>query len=430
MPSAAPINEFNAAIKSSGVWDQWMQANGIDTTPGRPVRLSDTQRRAFQQYLKTQGAQFPKGVEIDSSGNMNEDEGFTKELKKWGPLAAGIAVSLFGIPGTPIAGLLSGGGGAAAGAKGALGFTGNAAKDTALIQGGTRLAATGAGFGSTALRYGLQYGLPTAAGLIGTKMQTNAQREGDREMADYYRRALEAEIEERNYRRGWDEEGRRYDREFGEEGRRYDRYRDEYGRLSDEELLRYTRTKDDYDRLSDEDKLRYDRARNDYSRLSDEERLWYDRAQGIRDKNYGYQQYGNFVETLEPYRIAGVSATDRLSRLIGGPVAPSTGSYLNLARTARDSVQPVPTVPNRPTWDYTPNRPTWNYTPNRPTWNYDDRRQESDGTSENSPTSTTMPVDRPSTDRVILMRAPNGDTREVDPALADFYAQRGARRIG
>ena len=396
MASSLPINAFNTAIKASGVWDAWMQANGIDTTPGRPVRLSDAQRKDFQRYLQSQGAKFPRGVEIDTSGNMNEDEGFTKELKKWGPLAAGAAVMLFGIPGTPIAGLLGGGSGAAAGAgaagvPGGFGLTG--------VGGGTGMAlptvtagAAGVGLGGTLLRYGLQYGLPVAGGLIGTQMQTNAQRDSDRLINDYYDKALEAEKEERDYRRTFDEEGRRYGR-----------FRDAYGLKSDEDILRYGR------------------ATDTYGRLSDEERLAYDRSQTIRDKNYGYQQYGNFVETLEPFRAPGAAATSRMSGLLGGPTLSDTGSYLNLARTARESVQTVPNVPDRPTWDFKPNRPTWNYeggTPARP-----DRHDTND-----PPVSTTMPIGGRAP--LVPMRTPGGQRFDVDPREVASYEARGAVRDG
>lgn len=261
-------------------------------------------------------------------------------------------------------------------------------------------AGTGAGAGagaggvgsSTLLRYGIQYGAPLAGQFIASRMASNAERDSNRALIDYYDRALDAEIEERNYRRGWDEEGRRYGR-----------YSDQYGRESDEEILRYGRAKDDY------------------SRLSDEEKLWYGRAQDIRDKNYGYQQYGNFVETLEPFRASGSAAISRMSGLLGGPTPADTGSYLNLANTARNSVQAVPNVPGRP---------TWNYTPNRPTWNYEERPVGSGQTpaaAANAPVSTSMPVN--GSPQLVLMQAPDGSQREVPIAQAATFERLGARRL-
>ena len=350
MPTTAPqnngvtLNQFNDALRASPAWQAFMQRSGQNPAS---VRLSDSQRQALQRELEGAGMVFPRGMEIDPAGNINQDQGMSRLWAnpwfRWSVIG-GAALATMGAAGWgPLAGVMGGGG------SGAVASASSLTADTAL-------------------RYGLQYGLPTVAGLIGTRMQTTAQREGDREMADYYRRALDAQLEEQRYQRGWNEEDRRYGR-----------------------------------------------AKDDYSRLSDEERLWYDRAQTIRDKNYGYQQYGNFVETLEPYRVAGVSATDRLSRLIGGPSVPSTGSYLNLARTPRDSVQAVPSVPERPTWTYTANRPTWNYQSQEPQ------------PAANTPVNTSMPVN--GGPQTVLMEAPTGQRRDVPIDQVPFFEARGARRI-
>lgn len=74
-------------------------------------------------------------------------------------------------------------------------------------------AATAGGLGATALRYGMQYGVPLAGGIIANRMANNAQRDSDAAMQDYYNRALDAEIEERDYRRSWDEDERGYQRQ-------------------------------------------------------------------------------------------------------------------------------------------------------------------------------------------------------------------------
>ena len=301
--------------------------------------------------------------------------------------------------------------------------------------------ATQAGLGSTLLRYGLQYGLPTVVNALGARSQANAQRDSDRTMAGYYDKALAAEEEERKYRRAFDEEARDYGRRTSEEDRRYGRYSDTYRRDSDEEILRYARTKDEYARLSDEEILRYGRAKDEYSRLSDEEKLAYGRAEDIRDKNYGYQQYGNFVETLEPYRASGSAATSRMSQLIGGPATPDTGSYLNLAKTARDSVRAVPTVPDRPTWNYDGKRPEWNYTGTRPTWNYTPG-ETGVGTGAGTGQAQTATTDwlrrareggvvKPLSDHGlrVIMRSPDGEEQEVPADQASYYESRGAVRV-
>lgn len=246
----------------------------------------------------------------------------------------------------------------------------------------------------------LKYALPAVFGFLGTKKQSDAQREGDRAMQDYYDKALEAEKEEQQYRRGFDEDARDYTRAFNEEGRNYGRYADRYGVADSEE------------------RLQYGRAGDTYGRASDEERLAYDRSQAIRDKNYGYQQYGNFVETLEPFRVSGTAATSRMSGLIGGPTPASTGSYLNLAKTARDSVQAVPTVPDRPTWTYNGTRPTWNYPGDA----------ASGGQTNTQPVSTTMPVGGQG--EFVRVQAPDGEVRSLSRQQADLAVQRGARVVG
>lgn len=357
MPSSAPVNDFNRIMQTNGVKDQWLRANGID--PSRPIKLSDAQRMAFQRYLESQGAVFPDGVEIDPAGNMNENEGFGKQLKKWGPLAAAAAVSLFGIPGTPIAGLLGGGSAGAAASAGGAAEGGVTVAPGAVV--GPASAAGGAGgLGGTLLRYGLQYGVPVAGSLIAGKMAANAERDSNAALMGYYDRALDDAREERTYNRGWDEEGRRYDR-----------YKDTFGTLSDEEKLAY------------------------------------DRSQSIRDKNYGYQQYGNFVETLEPFRASGAAATSRMSGLIGGPTPAPTGSYGTLAQQARSSVQPLPPVPERPTWSY-------------------GATAESPGPG--APVNTTQPVGGGS--GVVVMESPDGERRSVSAEMAASLARLGARRIG
>ncbi len=64
--------------------------------------------------MQQQGLQVPQGAEIDPAGNANENEGFGKQLKKWGPIVGGAALTAFGIPGV-MPGLLGLGGAAAPG---------------------------------------------------------------------------------------------------------------------------------------------------------------------------------------------------------------------------------------------------------------------------------------------------------------------------
>lgn len=372
LDSKAERNRVNEAMRASDVWRSAIRNMGLD--PDGPLKLSKSQQQQLEQVLGVPTSDF----HIDPAGNINDYHGW-----KGLPTAAKIGAIAAAALGTAGAAGAFGGGAGAASAAGAGGAATGAAGTGATV-------AAGSGLAGTLLKYGLQYGVPVAGALIGGKMQANAQRDSDRAMNDYYNRALDAEKEERDYRRGFDEEGRRYGR-----------YTDQYGRLSDEEDRGYKRAGDTYGRLSDEEKLLYGRAEN------------------IRDKNYGYQQYGNFVETLEPFRASGSSAISRMSGLMGGPTPADTGSYLNLAQTARNSVRAVPNVPDRPTWNYTGTRPTWDYPPT--------------GNAGGSPMSTGAPVStsQPVGGGPVLVRvqAPDGEIRDMTQAMADSAVRLGARIV-
>ncbi len=118
MASSPEVNQWNEGWRSSPAYAEILQSVGVD--PSRPFQLSDQQRKQVAQTIEQKlGMQFPDGVEIDPAGNMNENEGFGKQAKKWGPIVAAIAVTAFGIPGV-MPGMLSGMGGAAGGAAGAM----------------------------------------------------------------------------------------------------------------------------------------------------------------------------------------------------------------------------------------------------------------------------------------------------------------------
>lgn len=62
---------------------------------GKDFGLNDKQRKAVKAAMERElGFQFPKGIEIDSAGNMNENEGFGKQLKKYGVPAGQIALGM------------------------------------------------------------------------------------------------------------------------------------------------------------------------------------------------------------------------------------------------------------------------------------------------------------------------------------------------
>lgn len=122
MASSQAINQFNERWRSSPEYARILQQVGA--RPGQ--LLSDQQRQQVQGLVEQAfGMKFPKGVEIDPAGNMNENEGFGKQAKRWGPIAGGAALAAFGIPGL-MSGLLTGGGGGAAAAGGAKAASGAA----------------------------------------------------------------------------------------------------------------------------------------------------------------------------------------------------------------------------------------------------------------------------------------------------------------
>src|SRR5690349_4652554 len=115
MASASWINTFNEQWRSSPMYREILASVGVDAS--KKFKLSDSQRKQVQAKLEGMGVNF-RGNEIDAAGNMNEREGFVKELKKWGPIAGGAAAMACGIPGW-MPGLIGGSGAAGAGAAGA-----------------------------------------------------------------------------------------------------------------------------------------------------------------------------------------------------------------------------------------------------------------------------------------------------------------------
>lgn len=182
MPSALWINEANARLRASPEYAEWMRGQKIALSN---VRLSDRQRTDFANFLRTRGWQIPKGVEIDKHGNINENEGFGKQAKRWGPVAAGAALTAFGIPGTGFGGLFGGGSAAAAGGAGAA-----------------------AGGGLSWGKLGLWAGLPSLTQLLGAKMESGAITRG-------------SEIEAESMREGLEEIKRQYDLDRSREEERY-----------------------------------------------------------------------------------------------------------------------------------------------------------------------------------------------------------------
>jgi hypothetical protein len=199
MASSQQINAWNEQWRSSPQYRSILASVGIN--PNSPFRLSDQQRKQVQRTIQQQmGVQFPKGVEIDPAGNMNENEGFGKQAKKWGPVVGGAALAAFGIPGV-MPGLIGGAGGAAGAMPAAWGFetagltgpgaagmlgTGTAAGTGAAVKGGL-FSTLGKFFGSPG---GAQL-TDLAGNLVGAGLQSRAANRGMDLQSQYNQQALE-----------------------------------------------------------------------------------------------------------------------------------------------------------------------------------------------------------------------------------------------
>lgn len=200
--SGLTLDKVNDALRASPAWQDFMRRKG---QLGGRVKLSDADRRELETVLATAGVPMPKGMNIDPAGNINEsNQGvFQNKWVQAGLIAAAAAATMGAAGFGPLAGLLSSGGGAATGGTAA---AATAAGTTAA--GGAGTAATMAGVAAapslarTALGYGLNYGVPIAANLIGARMASNADRDAAAIQNQYLNRALDAEIEDRNYNRG------------------------------------------------------------------------------------------------------------------------------------------------------------------------------------------------------------------------------------
>lgn len=194
--NGVPLDQFNDALRASPAWQAFIRRNGFQ--PNGPIRLSGNQREALKRQLQQAGIAFPKGMEIDPAGNVNQDQGVSKIAgNKWvqiGLIAGASALTMGAAGFGPLAGMM--GGSTAAG-------TGAAAAGTAAAGGvaaGTT-AATAAGLSSW-LTPALAYGAPAVTGLIAAKMQGNAERDAAGLQSEYLNRALEVEKEKEQYQRG------------------------------------------------------------------------------------------------------------------------------------------------------------------------------------------------------------------------------------
>lgn len=116
------LDQFNDAMRASPGWRAFMQRVG-QPLDGRPIHLTEGQRKALTSELRRAGFMLPDGVEIDPAGNVNQDNtGFFEKTSVRIGIASAAALATAGALGWgPLAGLLSSGGGQAAGGAAASG---------------------------------------------------------------------------------------------------------------------------------------------------------------------------------------------------------------------------------------------------------------------------------------------------------------------
>lgn len=188
----AALDQWNRALRQSPLYQNFLKKHGLFDT-GRGVTLSKSQQAALEGELAAAGTPIPPGMHIDAGGNLNQKNTLKKNIAI-GAAIGGAALTGFGAAGIgPLAGL--GGAGAAAGGAGAAGVGAGAGGAAA---GGA--AAAGAGIGSW-LAPVLNYGVPAVTGLLGQRMQANADRDAAGLQYDYLNRALDEERENKQYTR-------------------------------------------------------------------------------------------------------------------------------------------------------------------------------------------------------------------------------------
>lgn len=141
--SEGDLDTYNRDWRQSSIYQDFLRANGLVDT-GRGVKLTRGQQSALEDRAREAGIRIPSGFHIDQGGNFNQ----TNRLGKYATIGAAAAGTLFGIPGV-VPGLLTSGGGAAAG-----GVAGTAGGGAGVLP-------------STALG-GAYMGAAPGAGLIGT----------------------------------------------------------------------------------------------------------------------------------------------------------------------------------------------------------------------------------------------------------------------
>lgn len=154
------LDSFNQRLRADPAYRQFLQSMGVN--PDGPIRLSSAQKKRAERWVEQRYGDLGKGMEIDSAGNANQNEGFGKQAKRWGPIVGGAALTAFGIPGV-MPGLLGGGGAGAGTAAAGAGAGSGAAGGGALAAGSIPTSLAMFGPGAVASQ-GVSAGLPLALG--------------------------------------------------------------------------------------------------------------------------------------------------------------------------------------------------------------------------------------------------------------------------
>ena len=147
------INAFNEKIRGTEWYQAWFAQRGLNPNQ---VKLNDQQRAELQNLIQQKaGFQFPKDMQIDPAGNLNEKGG-------WAGLPTGVKIAI--IAGATIAtagaaGAFAGGAGAVSGASGA----GSTAIGTGMGIAPSLAGSTAAGIGSMGAGAGIAAGTGAAA---------------------------------------------------------------------------------------------------------------------------------------------------------------------------------------------------------------------------------------------------------------------------
>lgn len=101
------VDEWNAQMRQSPVYLNFMQRNGL-STDGR-VKLSKSQQSALERDLASAGMPVPGGMHIDQGGNLNQKNTLGRNVAI-GAAATGAALTGFGMAGMgPMSGLFGAG---------------------------------------------------------------------------------------------------------------------------------------------------------------------------------------------------------------------------------------------------------------------------------------------------------------------------------